>query len=96
MPTTTPNRTTEPHSAIQKCNAITKARTSKMIQQKCKRLTQFKNRRYSPHTTSAKYEKMGPRKGHQKSKCKVIQGQDHEWRNIHQESKIHQNQKHKL
>ena len=96
MPTITLNETTEPHSAIQKCNAITKARTSKMIQQKCKRLTQFKNRRYSPHTTSTKYEKMGRRKGHQKSKHKVIQGQDHEQRNIHQELKIHQNQKHKL
>ena len=62
MPITTPNRTTEPHSAIQKCNAITKARTSKMMQQKCKRLTQFKNRRYSPLTTSTKYEKMDPRR----------------------------------
>ena len=96
MPTTTLNRTTEPHPAIQKCNTITKARTSKTIQQKCKRLTQFTNRRYSPHTTSTKFEKMGTRKGHWKSKHKVIQGQDHERRNIHQESKIHQNQKHKL
>ena len=85
MHTTTLNRTTEPHSATQKCNVITKARTSKMIQQKCKRLTQLKNRRYSLHTTSTKYEKIGPRKGHQKSKCKVIQGQDHEQRNIHKE-----------
>ena len=76
------------HPQIQKHNAETKTSTNKILQQKCKRLTQSQDWKTSVHATSSKNKKLDTRTHHRKTELKNIQSENLQWGNLHQEQKI--------
>ena len=76
------------HPQIEKHNAEAKTATNKILQQKCKRLTQSQDWEASLCATSSKNKKLDTRTHHQKTKLKNIQGENVQWGNLHQEQKL--------
>ena len=84
------------HPHIQKHNVETKTATNKLLQQKCKRLTQSQDWKASLCATSSKDKKLDTRTHHQKTKLKNIQSENLHWRNLHQKQKIYKTLIYKL